>query len=1132
MESISVVGETEVYLDEFLPDNYVLRVRHTDGWIEDLPLSDHLSEEDKALLQQPGIHTLNVSYGGQSCEFNIVLNLHEFENITLEDSIFIYDGEEKYLEIIGVPEGTEVTWENNGQTEVGEYTVTVTLKKQYYEDLTLTATLSIRKSQYNITYVLGVEDAVNSNPATYNYGEGLTLSSPASGMWEFLGWYSDEDFSSEVTAISTEDYGDKTFYAKWQTIFTYSNGTITGLTEYGRSNATAITIPAEIHGTAITGIGNNAFRYRSRLTDITINEGITSIGEYAFANSSLNSITISASITSIGTYAFFNCGNLTSVTFSKDSQLANISGYAFYSCDSLTRITIPASVTSIGERAFYYCSGLEGVYITDISAWCNIEFGNNSANPLYYAGNLYLNGEPITDLVIPEGTTSIGGYIFYNCDNLTGITLPASVTSIGNRAFYDCNNLETITISGDSQLASIGDYTFYNCVSLTSITIPEGVTSIGNDAFYDCSNLASVIFSGDSQLANISGYAFYNCNSLTNITIPASVTSVGGYAFENCSKLKSVTFSGDSQLTSIGDYAFNYCSGITSITIPEGVTSIGSYAFNNCDSLTCVTFSGDCQLTSIGEYAFYNCDSLTSITIPVNVKSIGSYAFSVNDFYNDSNLETIIFSGGQLTSIGDYAFYNCSDLESVYITDIAAWCNIEFSNASANPLYYVGNLYLNGELVTELVIPEGVTSISSYAFYNCSNLKSVTFSGDSQLTSIGSYAFRGCSGLTSITIPASVAGIGSSAFSGCGGLESITLPFVGGSASAKTASGSTLFGYIFGTSSYTGGVSTLQYYTSSSYVTYYIPATLKNVTITGGNILYGAFYNCGRFTSVTICEGVKTIGSYAFYNCSSLMNITIPASVTSISERAFSSCSILVIYCEVASQPSGWNSYWNSGCPVVWDCNNNKADENDNIYTVIDGLRYRLNNGNATVIEQPSDLSGEIVIVSSIIYNETTYTVTSIEEEAFSYCYYITDITIPSSITSIVSYAFYNCSSLTSIAIPASVTSIGSYAFYNCSSLTSIAIPASVTSIGSYAFYNCNNLTSITIPVGVTFIGKNTFENCGSLTRLVFENANNWFITSSSTATTGIIRFTSLSDPTTAARYLTDTYFGYYWKRR
>ena len=201
--------------------------------------------------------------------------------------------------------------------------------------------------------------------------------------------------------------------------------------------------------------------------------------------------------------------------------------------------------------------------------------------------------------------------------------------------------------------------------------------------------------------------------------------------------------------------------------------------------------------------------------------------------------------------------------------------------------------------------------------------------------------------VTTILVPDDVISISGGAFSGCSSLKSITIPFVGGSIKTASDTYQYPFGYIFGTSSYTGGTATEQKYYGSSTgsttsTTYYIPTSLKSVTVTGGNILRGAFYYCSRLTSVTITDSVTSIWSYAFYNCRSLTSVTIPDSVTSISHYAFencssltsvtipdsvtsigqyvfSGCSSLTIYCEATSKPSGWSSGWNYGnCPVVW----------------------------------------------------------------------------------------------------------------------------------------------------------------------------------------------------------------------
>ena len=243
--------------------------------------------------------------------------------------------------------------------------------------------------------------------------------------------------------------------------------------------------------------------------------------------------------------------------------VVSIGEYAFGGCESLTSITIPDSVKSIGKNAFYNCSSLTSVYITDIGAWCGLSLADSYSNPLYYAKNLYLNGEKVTDIVIPKGVTSICEGAFRNCSSLTSVKIPDSVTSIGDYAFQGCTSLTSIKIP--DSVTSIGSGTFYNCTSLTSVTIGNSVTRIGN-------------------------YTFYNCTSLTNVTIGNSVTSIGQYAFEYCTSLTNVII--PNKVTSIGVNAFYDCSSLTSVTIPDSVTSIGLYAFSKRYDIVIYCFSG------------------------------------------------------------------------------------------------------------------------------------------------------------------------------------------------------------------------------------------------------------------------------------------------------------------------------------------------------------------------------------------------------------------------------------------------------------------------------------------------------------------------------------------------------------
>ena len=264
-------------------------------------------------------------------------------------------------------------------------------------------------------------------------------------------------------------------------------------------------------------------------------------------------------VTSIGESAFQNSTGLTSVTI--PNSVKSIGSNAFYGCSYLTSVTIGNNVKSIGSDAFYKCNKLKKVIVSDIAAWCGIEFANSVCNPLYYAHNLYSDDNTyIKDLIIPNGVTTIGKVAFQECTGLTSVTIPNSVTSIGSLAFQ-------------------------NCTGLSSVIIPNSVTSIGESAFSGCSRLTSVTI--PNSVTSISSGAFYGCSRLTSVTIGSGVTSIGGSAFQGCSSLTSVTI--PNSVTSIGIWAFEYCTGLTSVTIGSGVTSIGSQAFYGVDIPTVIS---------------------------------------------------------------------------------------------------------------------------------------------------------------------------------------------------------------------------------------------------------------------------------------------------------------------------------------------------------------------------------------------------------------------------------------------------------------------------------------------------------------------------------------------------------------
>lgn len=540
-----------------------------------------------------------------------------------------------------------------------------------------------------------------------------------------------------------------------------------------------IVIPATYEGLPVSQIAADGFSNCASITKVTLPETITRISSYSFYYASaLEEINVPYGVKYIGRGAFTNC-------------------------EKLKTISIPDSVTHIGASAFN-CSGLESIVIPESVIYEDVRNAGGS-NP-FTAYSLFNGCKALKSVTLPSTIKEIGYSAFAWCESLESIEIPQGVITIGNRAFAWCTKLENIIIP--DSVTAIEAAAFTGCGKFINVYIPDSVETMSKAAFSSTSEKNRVAFislpggisledssvsdwgiranhifyrgteeqfnetiatldegsiSSVSRVENIdyetvhfnctgeetytltenlavhclrSGGCIYNCSVCGTV----HDSKIGGYGdhilaedgtctmcgegIEDSSEYLDFTRSGDADYYSVSGCDTN---ATGAIVIPEEhaglpVKSIGVSAFKDCKDITSVYIPDSIEY--IRNYAFYNCTSLKAIILPSSIKQIGGTRSS---------------------------FSNCDSLEGIYIYDLAAWCNIDFPSYTCNPLYTGASLYLWGELVEELVIPESVDTVTPCTFAKYTALKSVTFHED--IEEIGERAFFGCSNLTEINIP-------------------------------------------------------------------------------------------------------------------------------------------------------------------------------------------------------------------------------------------------------------------------------------------------------------------------------------------------------------------------------------------
>lgn len=671
--------------------------------------------------------------------------------------------------------------------------------------------------------------------------------------------------------------------------------------------------------------------------------------------------------------------------------------------DTLNDITIPSEidglpVTAIGESAFTWKSQLHSVIISE------------GIRRIEYCG--FASCRFLTSVKLPQSLEYIGENGFDGCDNLKEIEIPPKVTVINRYAFRNCA-FETLEIP--DTVTSIREYAFSGCSEMTEVSISQNINVIEKQAFESCYMLQYVIV--PYGVERIEEEAFSRCTALKAVFLPESLSYIGKNAFDYCRSLKEIEL--PDSISEIDNNAF-YDTGITEINLPENLQYLGGYALP--ENLNYETENG---VQYYKNWAV-GCDTdkdTKSLTVREGTVGIASGAFSMS-YGGDINIPSTV------EYIGNNSFKSSySNIQNVNVSeDNKYFCSSDGILYSKDMSQLI--CYPAGKVAESFDIPETVSEISAYAFYENKNLKSINFSDSVKY--IDDYAFSYCKGLTELSLPSGLLEIGKNAFSNCSGFDSyykLDIP------DSVTKIGENAFA------------------NSNMYITHYTENN-SNIEMVDDWIVAGddffksheinfavrgiadGAYKEKNITDIVLPQEVEYIGESAFQDCRILKNINLPENLIDIDDKAFMGCGNV----EIISIP---DSVSHIGKSAFEYC--------DETVKTSDGIDY---------------------VDSWAVGADNTMKSLSVREGT----------------RGLAESALYGCTELETVKLPDGLCFINDEAFEACIEIKHIVLPESVLSIDTGAFAYCIALDEITIPENVLYADFASFLGCEKLNKITFMN--------------------------------------------